>query len=426
VRDLIASGRSPRRRCVALQDSARRYEGEDGAEVLAALLSHRDRDLPVVVFSDDPVRTRPPVGPGFFDEAVAQVARRALGTAGVTVVDPRASWALSDILGRSHSVWGGAFRMYLPGVDPATDRDAWRHRYVTGDRYLRYRDAAAAIVVQALGPAAAARRAPDSYEVAKRLLDDTRNADAGELSELLELADEQAALQRSAAARQEERYFYLLADHETALGDRARLAAVLDETRRRLQYAESLIPPTARGGYREFQPASSAVPVTAATVTQAALQAQTYLADHLEVPDQSCVDLDQLDAALEAGQWGQTSWEAFRALHAYAVELSSGHEPGSFWCEKSGHPLAWRATPKKLSMTESETVENNEKLRRRRVLPISTAVETSGRIYMPAHIKIAEGGGPLAPRIYFHVSRTTGKAHVGYFGPHKNMPNSKT
>ncbi len=77
-------------------------------------------------------------------------------------------------------------------------------------------------------------------------------------------------------------------------------------------------------------------------------------------------------------------------------------------------------------MTESESVENNDKLRRRRILPVGTDVDPSGRLYLPAHIKVAEGGGDLAPRIYFHVSRDTGKAHVGYFGPHKNMPNTKT
>ena len=60
------------------------------------------------------------------------------------------------------------------------------------------------------------------------------------------------------------------------------------------------------------------------------------------------------------------------------------------------------------------------------MLPVSTDADSTGFKYMGAHMKIALGGGPLAPRIYFYVSRVTGKAHVGYFGPHSNMPNTKT
>jgi hypothetical protein len=47
---------------------------------------------------------------------------------------------------------------------------------------------------------------------------------------------------------------------------------------------------------------------------------------------------------------------------------------------------------------------------------------------MPAHLKIAEGGGMLAPRLYFHddTRGPTGKVHVGYIGPHEHMPNAGT
>lgn len=428
VRDLVASGREPRRRCVQLSGDTTRYEGADAAEVLAGLLSHADRDMPVVVFSDDPARTRPPSAPPLFDDAVRLVAARVLGIAAATVIDPAASEALSAILGAHHSVWGGAFRMYLPGVDPATGRDEWRHRYVTGDRYLRYRDTAATLVARALGPAAAARRAPTSYAAAKLLIDGARHADAAELAELLSLADEEAAQQRQVAARQAAEYADLLSEHQKALEDRARYASDLAAAVGRLRYAESLVPAAAAESYWQSHAVVGSVPITAATPSQAAIQAQQHLTDYLALPDDACVDLDQLDSAQEAGAWGQTSWEALRALHAYAAELATGQEPGSFWtwCEQSGHPLAWRATSKKLSMTESETVENNEKLWRRRVLPVSKDIDPTGLMYMSAHMKIAEGGGNLAPRIYFHVSRVTGKAHVGYFGPHKNMPNTKT
>ena len=49
-------------------------------------------------------------------------------------------------------------------------------------------------------------------------------------------------------------------------------------------------------------------------------------------------------------------------------------------------------------MTESTTVRNNSTLSDKRVLPIATDVDSSGRVLMLAHLKIAEGGGDLAPR----------------------------
>lgn len=427
VRDLVGSGLRPRRRCVPLQEVATRYEGEEGAEELAGLLSHTDRDLPIVVFSDDPVRTRPSGGPALFDTIVGRVAARSLGIAAVAVLDPAGSTALGTILGEHHTVWGGAFRMYLPGVDPATGRDEWRHRYVLPDRYLRHVDTAARVVARALAPAAAARRAPASYAVAKPLLDAARHADAGELAEWLAMAEEDAARQRSKQADLAARYEDLLLESQDVLENRALLASELDDALRRLRHAESLLSERDRGLYRLSQPGVSAVPVTAATPTDAALQAQEHLSDHLDLPDAACVELDLLDSAQEAGPWGQTSWDALRALHAYAGALAAGDDPGSFWvwCKQSRHPLAWRATSKKLAMVESGSLMDRDKFARKRVLPVSTDVDPSGEMLMESHMKVAEGGGNLAPRIYFTVSRKTGKAHVGYFGPHKNMPNSK-
>jgi hypothetical protein len=56
---------------------------------------------------------------------------------------------------------------------------------------------------------------------------------------------------------------------------------------------------------------------------------------------------------------------------------------------------------------------------------VATALDRSGSMIMTAHLKIAEGGGMLAPRIYFHddTKGPTKRVHVGYFGPHRNVPN---
>jgi len=47
---------------------------------------------------------------------------------------------------------------------------------------------------------------------------------------------------------------------------------------------------------------------------------------------------------------------------------------------------------------------------------------------MQAQLKIQPGGGQDIPRLYFHddTKGTTGKIHVGFFGLHYLMPNTKT
>ncbi len=79
-------------------------------------------------------------------------------------------------------------------------------------------------------------------------------------------------------------------------------------------------------------------------------------------------------------------------------------------------------------MTESDTVKKNIGLSGRRVLPVSTEVDATGQILMLAHLKVAEGGGNLAPRIYFYddTAGSTKKVHVGFVGPHYLMPNTKS
>ena len=71
---------------------------------------------------------------------------------------------------------------------------------------------------------------------------------------------------------------------------------------------------------------------------------------------------------------------------------------------------------------------NNSMLVGKRVLPVSTEVDLAGRVSMLAHLKIAEGGGNLAPRLYFYddTAGATKKVHIGFVGPHYLMPNTKS
>ena len=200
------------------------------------------------------------------------------------------------------------------------------------------------------------------------------------------------------------KYENLLDEHEALQGDLADLQQRLDR---------------ARTALRELGFNGVDAPARANHSSEAVDLAREYLADHLVIHPDACVDLDLLDGAREARAWGQTTWEAFRALHAYGAALAAPNRySGDFWtwCEQSGDPRVWRATTKKPAMTESDTVRSNARLRAQRMLPVDRGVAPSGETEMLAHIKIAEGGGNLAPRVYFHVEEAAARVHVGYVG----------
>ncbi|WP_394613061.1 hypothetical protein JNUCC0626_24225 [Lentzea sp. JNUCC 0626] len=424
VRDLLAASRTARRRCVPLAGSPITYEGESGAEQLAEIVTDLDRDLPVVVFAALPADYRLHLAPpGFAAESVylrsvKRAAEENAGLAQVCRLDDVATAHFGEILGEDYGVRDGAFRIYLPGADPALS-DGWRHRYTVAARYLRKENAGPQIF-RAVSPRAGVRRAAQSYEVAAALLEPGMS---GEDRELLDLAMATVHDLERLKADLDQRYENLVEDQQT-LGEenillRQRLSVAWKENA--LLRSGSLAAVPAVEEFDAVDPAEIDSPSTAA------LQAQEILSEYLSLPDTACVDLDDLDAAVEAKAWGQTAWRAFLALHAYAEALRNVEGTADFWswCSQSGHPHVWPATSKKLAMSESETVMNNPKLAAKRIFPVDREMDLSGRTEMQAHIKIAEGGGSSAPRIYFATSRERGKVYVGYFGPHKNVPNGR-
>jgi hypothetical protein len=136
-------------------------------------------------------------------------------------------------------------------------------------------------------------------------------------------------------------------------------------------------------------------------------------------------EIELLDQNLKYKAWAGAIWQGLLALEHYARATAGGASAGGFygWCSESGE---WATS--KVAMGESETVENNARMRAARVLPIDPAVGLGGETYMGAHLKIQKGGETQIPRIYFHddTGGATGKVHVGFIGPHSLMPNKQT
>lgn len=149
----------------------------------------------------------------------------------------------------------------------------------------------------------------------------------------------------------------------------------------------------------------------------------------LTVPDAALREIDALEADEKAGDWARELWKACRALNAYAEE--SEFFRGGFWewCEHSNSTdNVWPATPKKLAMSESDTVMKSGPLRRTRRFFVDGGVDPSGYITMEAHMKITEGGGQHIPRLYFYDDSKgrTKNIHVGFIGPHRLVPTSQS
>jgi hypothetical protein len=429
VRNLLASEETAWRRQVRLSSKPLLFKGEEGSEELAGLVTDIERDLPIVVFAPLPdTFTFEGLPLPVADQhllAIERAAAMAAGLTAVCVLDKESMDSFNRILGLDYGIWDGAFRIYLPGADPALD-EAWKHRYTVPARFLRYRDTAGKIISRSISLRAGARRPPASYELARRLLASARSRSIEELTELLGMADDELAEARDKTAMLDQRYQDGVEELQQLEADNNRLRSELNRARKKLAYVEGDLwreHPAAMGVIEK-----SPLPPGADSPSEAASLAQKHLREHVCLPDDACVDLADIDSTTEARAWGQTSWRAFMALYAYGQALTDGEGPGSFWtwCVNSGHADVWPATTKKLAMAESETVRHTERLYRKRLFSIDTAIDPTGKVHMEMHIKISEGGGPLAPRIYFLPVRASGKVHIGYFGPHKNLPNSLT
>ena len=171
----------------------------------------------------------------------------------------------------------------------------------------------------------------------------------------------------------------------------------------------------------------SACPETVESFAELIAAARAHL-EHIELPESAERELDALDAAQEVKVWAQDAWDGLRALDEYA--RNAAEFPGGFWewCEHGEAEHRWPATQKKLAMKESRTVMEASALRRKREFDVSTEVKDTGRMPMFAHLKIVGQGGENIPRVYFHddAKGATGKVHIGFIGPHRLVPNTRT
>jgi hypothetical protein len=96
-----------------------------------ALLLSPDRSLPLVVVTQPPNSDDYPIDP-------AKLARDTQGLAHVFCLPPMMTYNLSDLLGKSLSVFQGAVRTYYAGF--SADSDPWQHHLVLPQRIAEWED----------------------------------------------------------------------------------------------------------------------------------------------------------------------------------------------------------------------------------------------------------------------------------------------
>ena len=179
-----------------------------------------DRLVPVVLYSVDRL-----IRPEQFEARAKKTASRLAGCADVRMLTIESEPVFNDTMDRlSLSVFQGAVRVYLPGID-ADDPEPWRHRYTRARNLSVNAHAAANVVVRQVLPRMAAQRPPEVYRLEIKDLLDRQRHDWQQLAE--ELDEDLRTLQREKESLQLER--------DIAYEDSVESEREVERTRRKLE-----------------------------------------------------------------------------------------------------------------------------------------------------------------------------------------------
>lgn len=443
VRALIENGGRPTNFGNPLRTDAVRLHTDVSG--LVDTLLEPERAVPIVVFSPDRAE-----GPEVSLERADTAAAALAGLVQVYALSPQAEGLLDTALPHTFRVFGGAVRMYLPGLHVDESDDAYRHRWIPRRVIAEQPRRAASILAGRLVrlqihppiPAAWERlsnllRRPSDIEVGSRAAQITRDratangrpddlalqAEINDLTRLLAEAD----LIRESFERDAKRRIAQLEDavaiaESERYDDADEMETLRSERFALLRVVRQLTQPV--GPEPETSTADIETLGEPESIGAAIDLARAYL-NHLVIPVSALRNVDELEDTPKYAVWASTTWQGLRALNEYARLKGSGKRPAGLytWCDQENY---WPTS--KLAMKESDTVQNNAYLREQRVFEVSHEVDESGRTLMLAHLKIQLGGGNNIPRVYFYddTDGATAKIHIGFIGPHHLVQNTRS
>jgi hypothetical protein len=401
ARRLVCDGHARVGRLVLRDDPM--IVSSDDVPRLADIIFDEDRQLPIAVCTMA-------MGENFDSarDRAMRAARTLAGVALVAFVTGPAVDRLNEALGQGLTVFGGAVRTYLPGVDPDSPR-GFRHRYIKRQQITRHPQAAAHILSRLLLRQSAGLRPP---EVFRRAL---RGAFAGssdtDLDALLEMQYEELVEFQQRLRDAEDALEMATLEQEEAQSQADSFAA-------RVRFLEDRLAEV--GAHVRGAPTPEEdLPTTAETLSEVAALVRTHLSK-VSLPDSATPDLERLDEHPRAGVWAKKAWQSLRAMEEYARLKGAGEIALDFRTANARGVLdSYGIQSNWVSMHESDTTDQNPAYRAARTFPVPPAVDDASEVYMDAHVKLQPGGRPC-PRIHFHddTGGATGKIHVGWLGDH--------
>lgn len=142
-------------------------------------------------------------------------------------------------------------------------------------------------------------------------------------------------------------------------------------------------------------------------------------------PDRMCDAILDLDDMSGNSRYAADFWGFILVLRDYMrarEEIGFQGSVHDYLAESRGQYRI--ESQKRHSPTESETVQNNGKMRRERTFPVPTEVDPRGEIEMFAHFKTSHRDANDPRMHYYADTRYTHKVYIGYIGPH--LTNTKT
>lgn len=149
--------------------------------------------------------------------------------------------------------------------------------------------------------------------------------------------------------------------------------------------------------------------------------------EYIELTDvEKAIDrADQIDAADPSGTYASSFWEYVLVLRDYMIECVEHGFNGNLHMYLNSSEVRGRKCPtQRHKAGESDTVQNNARMRRERTFPVPVAFEPSGEVFMATHFAPTHRD-QNAPRMYYAADvAKTKKAYIGYIGVH--LTNTRT
>lgn len=408
-------------------------ESADSLDVLLNAIRDDSRQGMVLV-------TAPPNGSTAAEwlDALKDVLNGLHGLASIHMVAPKKLDAFNEWAGAAHSLAPGSIRTYKPGADFDNPLDGYIHRTMHHHRIIG-RDSGKKLnrilcrsLVTELSTAllpSALRQAEIEFRRPARLRQ--ASADHGssvdvsvfrdeikELTELLEVSDKENDSLRAQAEEAEKNIRELAEDNDFLTLEVSSQHDKLDQLiadKRVLQ--RQLFGLT--NDHRSL--------VVSAPANEMPTSPETF--------EDLVKRIEEISGVLWCGDPGVTeeldeytdlgasvvlkTWEVLLTFNAYVEARTDGSFDGGliqYQRNHETHGKYMRIT--KLSPRESNTVQQNQKMRDQRTFDVPKTIDPSGKRTMFAHVPLATGRG-RSPRLYFEDTWTTnGRVTIGYIGAH--------